>query len=89
MRNESNAPPRLQVVPPGTDAYNQDPGVGDSLQRRKDSQFLAQNLRGGLAQNQPLCLKQWYRRLGSLLGGKGFEMGSWESEFAKGTPASY
>lgn len=33
VQNESNAPPRLQMMSPGTDAYIQDPGAGNYLQR--------------------------------------------------------
>lgn len=87
VRNGSNAPPRLWMMSPGTDAYIQAPGAGNYLQRKWDSYWLHQNL--STAENVPLCLKQWYRRPGSLLGGKWFEIGSWLSEFAKGSPASY
>lgn len=89
VQNESNAPPRLQMTSPGTDACIQDPGAGNYLHRRLHSKWLARNRKRGLAENIPLCLKQWYRRPGSLLGGKWLDIGSWESEFAKGTPASY
>lgn len=54
-------------------------GTSDSVQRLTET----------VAKNIPLCLKQWYRRLGSLLCGKWFEIGSWGSELDKGTPVSY